>query len=107
MIRRPPRSTLFPYTTLFRSREQSVDAAAVRLLFSQTHYRRALDFSDEALAAAGQGVKRLGEFRDRLPPARGPATPDGRPAAPPPRVESGFPAALHHGPNAPIRRAHR
>src|SRR3712207_7023810 len=23
MIRRPPRSTLFPYTTLFRSREQS------------------------------------------------------------------------------------
>src|SRR2546422_2509833 len=25
MIRRPPRSTLFPYTTLFRSREQAVD----------------------------------------------------------------------------------
>src|SRR5438034_4562425 len=25
MIRRPPRSTLFPYTTLFRSREQQVD----------------------------------------------------------------------------------
>src|SRR5690242_21096063 len=24
MIRRPPRSTLFPYTTLFRSREQRV-----------------------------------------------------------------------------------
>src|SRR3712207_8589238 len=24
MIRRPPRSTLFPYTTLFRSREDSV-----------------------------------------------------------------------------------
>src|SRR5690349_23213158 len=24
MIRRPPRSTLFPYTTLFRSRERSV-----------------------------------------------------------------------------------
>src|SRR3712207_9287056 len=28
MIRRPPRSTLFPYTTLFRSREQ--DAIRVR-----------------------------------------------------------------------------
>src|SRR2546430_12442345 len=27
MIRRPPRSTLFPYTTLFRSRERSVDHA--------------------------------------------------------------------------------
>src|SRR5688572_31165117 len=25
MIRRPPRSTLFPYTTLFRSVEESVD----------------------------------------------------------------------------------
>src|SRR5256885_10814012 len=27
MIRRPPRSTLFPYTTLFRSRERLVGAA--------------------------------------------------------------------------------
>jgi len=25
MIRRPPRSTLFPYTTLFRSRKRTVD----------------------------------------------------------------------------------
>src|SRR2546426_8712356 len=28
MIRRPPRSTLFPYTTLFRSRPANVDDAA-------------------------------------------------------------------------------
>src|SRR5256885_11816993 len=28
MIRRPPRSTLFPYTTLFRSRRHREDAAA-------------------------------------------------------------------------------
>src|SRR2546430_14957266 len=28
MIRRPPRSTLFPYTTLFRSGEQAVDRVA-------------------------------------------------------------------------------
>src|SRR2546430_7638106 len=28
MIRRPPRSTLFPYTTLFRSRVQDNDARA-------------------------------------------------------------------------------
>src|SRR2546422_4532913 len=27
MIRRPPRSTLFPYTTLFRSRSAALDAA--------------------------------------------------------------------------------
>src|SRR3712207_5030637 len=30
MIRRPPRSTLFPYTTLFRSREDMMQAHLVR-----------------------------------------------------------------------------
>src|SRR5690242_21398897 len=30
MIRRPPRSTLFPYTTLFRSREGSVEGGRPR-----------------------------------------------------------------------------
>src|SRR3989442_4794393 len=29
MIRRPPRSTLFPYTTLFRSNAESVDGHSV------------------------------------------------------------------------------
>src|SRR3712207_7349150 len=29
MIRRPPRSTLFPYTTLFRSREDEVAATSM------------------------------------------------------------------------------
>ena len=47
-------------------REQGVDAAAVRLLFFQTHYRQPVDFNDEALLAAAEGVKRLGEFRNRL-----------------------------------------
>src|SRR2546422_7737387 len=33
MIRRPPRSTLFPYTTLFRSRQDALpDGAALRAL---------------------------------------------------------------------------
>src|SRR3989441_13281194 len=31
MIRRPPRSTLFPYTTLFRSRQRAVVAGVHRL----------------------------------------------------------------------------
>src|SRR3712207_8319845 len=31
MIRRPPRSTLFPYTTLFRSRDARVDEDVVAL----------------------------------------------------------------------------
>src|SRR5258707_8487960 len=32
MIRRPPRSTLFPYTTLFRSRSSSITRPAPRTL---------------------------------------------------------------------------
>jgi len=47
-------------------REQGVDAAAVRLLFFQTHYRQPVDFNDDALAAAGEGVRRISEFRNRL-----------------------------------------
>src|SRR5260370_4954269 len=34
MIRRPPRSTLFPYTTLFRSRKSSVNANERTLIHS-------------------------------------------------------------------------
>src|SRR5437016_10906624 len=82
-------------------REQGVDAAAVRLLFSQTHYRKALDFSDEALAAAGQGVKRVGEFRERLVRAGGPATPDGPLAALAAKFETDFRGALDDDLNAP------
>jgi cysteinyl-tRNA synthetase len=47
-------------------REQGVDAAAVRLLFFQTHYRQPVDFTDEALEAAKEGIRRLGEFHARL-----------------------------------------
>src|SRR2546430_11823884 len=36
MIRRPPRSTLFPYTTLFRSPRQSTRAASSRHARSAT-----------------------------------------------------------------------
>ena len=52
-------------------REQGVDAAAVRLLFFQTHYRQPVDFTDEALAGAKEGVRRLGEFHERLKKGRG------------------------------------
>src|SRR5256885_13864121 len=40
MIRRPPRSTLFPYTTLFRSSRTSVDKA--RMGSAHHHARRGL-----------------------------------------------------------------
>src|SRR5438874_4090120 len=35
MIRRPPRSTLFPYTTLFRSREGPTSGRSLRMLRHQ------------------------------------------------------------------------
>ena len=46
--------------------EEGKDAGAVRLLVFNTHYRHKLDWSDDALVAAENGSRRLGEFRDRL-----------------------------------------
>src|SRR5690349_23556337 len=47
MIRRPPRSTLFPYTTLFRSHHDGqprlVQRARQRILAVQAHHQRAVD----------------------------------------------------------------
>jgi cysteinyl-tRNA synthetase len=47
-------------------REEHVDAGTVRTLFATTHYRQKLDFTDEALAAAREGSRRLGEFDGRM-----------------------------------------
>jgi cysteinyl-tRNA synthetase len=58
-------------------REQGVDAAAVRLLFFQTHYRQPIDFNDDALEGATEGVRRLGEFRERLAAGSGKQAPGG------------------------------
>src|SRR5256886_7705760 len=55
MIRRPPRSTLFPYTTLFRSHDQLGDAALIEDLGSAVC---------DQLQRAGQ--VRLNEPRARL-----------------------------------------
>src|SRR3712207_7245343 len=45
MIRRPPRSTLFPYTTLFRSPEITVDTITIVLVSSATIVETPLDVS--------------------------------------------------------------
>jgi cysteinyl-tRNA synthetase len=82
-------------------RDQGVDAAAVRLLFWQTHYRKALDFTDDALAAAGVGVKRLGEFYERVKRDTGNAKRDGRLAELAAKFESDFRLALDDDLNAP------
>src|SRR2546426_3131305 len=36
MIRRPPRSTLFPYTTLFRSHQEGAEVVAGKVVVSTT-----------------------------------------------------------------------
>src|SRR3989442_9190002 len=59
MIRRPPRSTLFPYTTLFRSRE---DWGGILLPpWGETRFRRSLRGrrrSHRRLRAAGDVIDR-------------------------------------------------
>jgi cysteinyl-tRNA synthetase len=47
-------------------REDGVDPGAIRLLVFQTHYRQKLDLTDDGLAAAQEGSRRLGEFQKRL-----------------------------------------
>ncbi|TFG89707.1 MAG: cysteine--tRNA ligase [Gemmatimonadales bacterium] len=47
-------------------REDGVDPGALRLLLFQTHYRQKLDLTDDGLAAAREGCRRLGEFDARL-----------------------------------------
>jgi cysteinyl-tRNA synthetase len=60
-------------TTARDLREDGVDPGAVRLLMFQVHYRKQLDLTDEALASAREGSRRLGEFQNRLLAAVGPA----------------------------------
>src|SRR5256714_11794535 len=60
MIRRPPRSTLFPYTTLFRSRKPPLPALTVKL----SKY----NVDDVALGVCKTGAEEAGvtEVRTRL-----------------------------------------
>src|SRR3712207_6868714 len=55
MIRRPPRSTLFPYTTLFRSTGRADVLHAARL--RRRGKRRAVDDHPEGLRPVGLGVR--------------------------------------------------
>src|SRR2546427_13202036 len=53
MIRRPPRSTLFPYTTLFRSLER---------LLAQVEHHVAVHLDEAAIGVVGEaGVLRAGD----------------------------------------------
>jgi cysteinyl-tRNA synthetase len=85
-------------------KEQGVDAAAVRLLFFQTHYRQPIDFNDDALAGATEGMRRLGEFQARLAGAR--REPTGPLADLGAALEKGVQGALDDDLNAPQALAH-
>src|SRR5256885_12005970 len=60
MIRRPPRSPLFPYTTLSRSLSISLDIARSRLRnYLDRRYRRDKTQLDHILARLGEAVEQL------------------------------------------------
>src|SRR5256884_7241411 len=61
MIRRPPRSTFFPYTTLFRSAPHTVDRAEHRLRRSRSGELRQCPRGPAGCARIANGVK----YRDR------------------------------------------
>src|SRR6267378_3721574 len=82
-------------------REQGVDAAAVRLLFFQTHYRQPVDFTDDALEAATEGVGRLGEFHARLVGSGKRETGDGPLGGLSVKLEQDVATALNDDLNAP------
>src|SRR5260370_15459785 len=68
MIRRPPRSTLFPYTTLFRSAahlagaDQAQQAGCGQRIQRSARVARLLD----ALAAAGRSEEHTSELQSHL-----------------------------------------
>src|SRR2546422_5057703 len=74
MIRRPPRSTLFPYTTLFRSpipvfpssgdRRLDQSAIAVGLIFGEDRYCRSPKMSPTAIALRSE--EHTSELQSRL-----------------------------------------
>src|SRR3712207_7611495 len=73
MIRRPPRSTLFPYTTLFRSGPEAldvhVDGALVYVLVvapDLTQQRRAREDAPRALGQGAQELELAGGQQDLL-----------------------------------------
>src|SRR3989449_11510505 len=89
MIRRPPRSTLFPYTTLFRSPGLDLREGPVRLRLSPAP-RSPHEAADPQ--GLGEGAGSLGLARPQRCESPGRAVADHRGGGPEP--EAGGPAAL-------------
>src|SRR5687768_18331990 len=65
---RPPSSTLFPYTTLFRSRWGTGDAFRIELFTSETQYPGAVaaDFGQDRGGFDGRSEEHTSELQSRL-----------------------------------------
>ncbi len=88
------------FLTVRDLRDHGVDPGAFRHLVFSTHYRQELDFNDDALQAAREGARRLGEFRRAL--SRAPAGAEGAELrALAGRFQAAFRAALDEDLNAP------
>jgi cysteinyl-tRNA synthetase len=87
-------------TTARDLKQDGVDPGAVRLLIYQTHYRQELDLTHDALTAAGEGARRLGEFGRRLENAASDAEDAGFAAAAE-QLERGFIQAMNDDLNSP------
>src|SRR2546427_11480261 len=69
MIRRPPRSTLFPYTTLFRS--LNVCARYTKAQYEQSERRAGGETMSEGFFSRGfRGRRQQSDTSGRLPPDR-------------------------------------
>jgi cysteinyl-tRNA synthetase len=80
-------------------REQGVPAAAFRHFVFSTHYRKQLNMSGDAIEASMEGVRRIGDFAQRLAEAKA-ATPEMEKIAD--DAEGEMTAALYDDLNAPI-----
>src|SRR3954467_2860609 len=85
-------------TTVAGMREAHIPPAAVRHFVFNTHHRKELNLSEEALEASINAVRRVGDFADRHPPAKGATT---ELAAAADEALSSFDAALFDDLNAP------
>jgi cysteinyl-tRNA synthetase len=80
-------------------REQGIPAAAFRHFVFSTHYRKQLNMSGDALEASMEGVRRVGDFAQRLAEAKAATTELEQIAE---DASSEFTAALFDDLNAPI-----
>src|SRR2546422_4325847 len=66
MIRRPPRSTLFPYTTLFRSRSASSSLATSRMSRCPTRRARRTSGAGFSASSLARSEEHTSELQSRL-----------------------------------------